>query len=871
MSAKPRGKLGILLNFLIIITLISLIIVILGGGFLIFKIIKEAPPLNIISIKPNKYTSIVYSEITGDEILRFNGDENREYVTLDKVPIDLKNAFVALEDERFYDHNGIDFRSIARAIYLNFTENKKQGASTITQQVIKNNITKLTKNDYSTKIQEQYLALRYEKELAKKEHYGTKEASKDYILEVYLNTIGLHHGLNGVKTAAKYYFDKDVSDLTLSECAVIAAITQNPSKYSPTANPENNRNRQLLTLRKMNELNMITDVEMLNAIDDDVYSRIVSNTENLEKDSTLSYFSDQLIQSLSEDLQQLLNISQAEAFNYIYNGGLKIYSTQDFHMQEIMDNSFLNDSFFPASDFEIDIQYYLSVKKNATNTVEHFQRNETVKREDQIEPFILSVKEELMEENDELVSETTFAIPQPQAAMVIIDYKTGKVKALAGGRGDKQVSLSLNRATNSERQPGSVFKILAAYAPAIDLGYITSGTVVEDSPYSYKGYTPRNWYVGYRGFVTIRQAIRDSMNVIAVKTMMNTGIDKSFEYLEKFGFTTLVDSKEIDGQIYTDKIPSLALGGITSGVTQLEVTAAYGAIANKGNYIKPYFYTKVYDHNGDILIDNTQKEPVQVLKASSAYALTDMMKDVVTGGGTGSKARFSKVRMPIAGKTGTTTNTKDLTFVGYTPYYVSGVWLGFDHPKVMKEDKGYHMRLWSDIMEKIHSDLPYVDFEKSGEFVQVRICTQTGNLPSSNCPTKVEMFEIGTQPTARCTGNHYSITAPTQDNEIVPPIEEVQPSFEKPIFDLNESFTITPKPLIENKDTEIKEPAIYTPPTGETLTIYTPEPIPVATETPVPEYSPAPQPTQTEPPIQTEPPVAPTEKSKLPSIDTPNI
>ena len=870
---KDTSMLTTLFKALLLITISAIFLVIGGVIFFVYNIIKDAPPLNVIAIKPNNYTSIVYSDATGEELLRFVGNENREYVALNKIPLNLKNAFVALEDERFYIHEGIDLRSIGRAIHSNLTENTNQGASTITQQLIKNNITKLTSNDYRSKIQEQYLALVYERELQKDIHYGSKAAAKDYILELYLNTIGLHHGLHGVQTASQYYFGKDVTDLTLSESAVIASITQNPSRYSPKVNPENNRERQLIALRKMYSLGMITDRELLAAIDDDVYSRIVSNSESIEEESTLSYFSDQLIQSLSIDLQENLNISRAESYNYIYNGGLKIYSTQDFHIQEIMDTAFLDDSFFPGRDFEIDIQYSLQVKKSESNAIENFYRTTTVKNTDQIEPFVQSVKDELIGEHDEFISETIIPIPQPQAAMIIIDYKTGAVKAVVGGRGDKKVNRSLNRATNSERQPGSVFKVLASYAPALDLGYITAATLIEDAPFTYDNYSPRNWYSGYRGFSTVREGIRDSMNILAVKNMIDTGIDVSFEYLVRMGFTTLSTRQEHDGRILTDKVPSLALGGITTGVTQLEVTAAYGAIANGGNYIKPYFYTRVYDHNGEMLIDNTKNVPKRILKETTSYILTDMMKDVVSSAGTGNRARFRRINMPISGKTGTTTDTKDLTFVGYTPYYVAGIWLGFDQPKIMREDNGYHMALWSNIMERIHSDLPYADFEMPEGIVQVRICTSSSNIASRNCSSRSELFAEGTEPTIVCSGHRIptQIYEPSIEIEVDYTQEETTNGYTEPFSDLVQEFTEPTSPVSELEDllNTILGNEIENPTQNYAEIVPTPQSTPIITDTdiPVSEYFPTPQETSVP---EIEPIVTPPPRPPTPIIDDPS-
>lgn len=743
-------------------------------------ILKNADQLQNINVMPNMYTSIIYDEKNQTVIDKLNGTENREYISLDNIPKNLQHAFIAIEDERFYEHNGIDIRGLFRAILSKILRNKTQGASTITQQLIKNNVTKVSRNNLKTKIQEQYLAIKFEKELINQ--YGSKKSAKDHILEVYLNTIYLYHGLNGVKTAAAYYFNKDVSQLTIAECATLAAITKSPTYYAPDKNPDHNKLRKDTILKKMLSLKYISQIEYEEAKAEDVYSKI-SQTKKSKSDgkSFHSYFVDKLIKDVTNDLQKRNNLTKAEATNLVYNGGLQIYSTIDADMQKIMDEKFQNDTFFPKSDYEIDVHYYLTtIDKN--NERKNFERTKTVKTQAQANQFVTAMKNELTNSNDEVLEEKTVCIPQPQAAMIIIDYKNGHVKAICGGRGEKTTDLALNRAIDSVRQPGSVFKILASYAPAIDLKKVTAATIINDEPYTAPdGYSPKNYYKTYRGPSTIRDGIRDSMNVLAVKNMINIGVANCFDYLLKFGFTTLVEHERINGKIYSDKVASTALGGLTHGINQLEVTEAFGAIANLGEYNKPVFYTKVLDHTGNILLENRNK-PKKILKPQSAYILTDMMKDVITKG-TGTKARFQKSKMPIAGKTGTTTDTKDLTFVGYTPYYVAGIWLGFDQPKTMKEDRGYHLKLWSSIMEEIHSKLKVKNFEKPPGLVNAKICKKTGMLANDGCSNAVnEIFILGTQPQNYCT-EHFA----TQTEEIKQTLETKQtPEVSEIIEETNE-------------------------------------------------------------------------------------
>ncbi|WP_058485803.1 transglycosylase domain-containing protein [Defluviitalea phaphyphila] len=750
-NKKVKNRFGVIMFRILFIFFIFTIFAAIGGGLGIFLgIINTAPDIEDINLNPEKFTSIIY-DLNGNEIDRLHGNENRIYVTLDEIPLHLQHAFIAIEDERFYEHNGIDLKGIFRAIIVNIKNmDFSEGASTITQQLIKNRILTNEKT-IERKLQEQYLAVQLE-----------KKYDKDQILEWYLNEIGLGHGLNGVQAAANTYFNKDVSELTLAESAVIAAITQNPSKYSPIRFPENNRERQQTVLEKMLEQGYITQSEYDEAIKEDVYSKIQETSQQSIGDSKHSYYVDQIIEDVINDLQEKKGYTATEASNLIYNGGLSIYTPFNQEMQDIVDKYYNNDEFYPPNSFELKVIYNLSVKQS-DGSEKHFGGEGIIPNEDAIEEFKKQKKEDWgISEDAEITQETCYTIPQPQSAMVIMDYHNGHVLAISGGRGEKIGNLMFNRATHAKRQPGSAFKILAAYAPALDTGKITPATVIDDVPLKVKNGSSykwiNNWNGQYAGLTTVREGIYNSMNILAVKTLLNVGIDTAFDYLQNFGFTTLIDYEERNGVAYTDKNPVLALGGLTDGVTPLELTAAYGAIANNGVYIEPVFYTKVLDHEGNLLIDNTPEQH-RVLKETTAFLLTDMMEDVITEPtGTGRLAKFNNIKnMPIAGKTGTTSDNKDLVFVGYTPYYVAGIWLGHDTPKPLIYDRSYHNMLWSAIMEEIHKDLPIKQFEVPSGIVKARICTESGKLATSNCEEdprgatiRYEYFEQGTQPTEYC-------------------------------------------------------------------------------------------------------------------------
>lgn len=764
----PSKPFGTLFKSVIVIGIL-LAFAIGGAGIGAYiAIIKNTPDLGLVAIQPNAYTSIIYDS-KGNEIDRLHGDENREYVTLENIPQYMQDAVIAIEDERFYQHDGVDARGFARAVFSTVTGKSLQGGSTITQQLIKNNVTKVTHNSPVTKLQEQYLATKYEKELTKQ--LGSKEAAKKYILELYLNTIALGHGYNGVQAASLGYFNKDASQLDLAECASLAGVTNNPSLYSPRTQPENNKSRQSIILKYMLDQGYITQEEKDAADAEDIYSKISAadsmdvEEEQEDTDNIHSYFVDAMFEQISTDLQNKYNMSRTQAEYILYNGGLQINSTIDVDMQNIVDEVFLNPNSFPSMTYNYDISYRVSIEDTTTGQQTHTEYKQFARSMDSAQQWVAEKRTAIeagLTENQKIAADKAVYNIQPQAAMVIIDYQTGEVKALAGGRDKKLVNRGFNRATDSARQPGSVFKVLAAYAPAIDTGKITAASLIKDEPYTIGDYSPNNWWgKSYRGNCTARTGIRDSMNILAVKTMVETGLDVCYDYLLNFGFTTLED----------DNHAATALGGLTNGVTQLEVAAAYGTIANLGEYKRPMFYSMVLDHDGNVLLENNS-EPRQVLKATSAYVLTQMMSSVVNDPkGTGTAAKFKSSSMPVVGKTGTTTNTKDLTFVGYTPYYVGSIWFGYDRydttvPNMDRylSNQHCHLDVWRTVMERVHQNLEVKEFPQPDGISEVKICKTTGMLPNKGCETMVEYFAEGTEPKKYCSG-HGSSNSDDEDGE----------------------------------------------------------------------------------------------------------
>ena len=753
---------------LLFVSLIALCIGVTCLGIGSFKgVIDNAPDVNDIDIMPLGYATFLYDD-QGNQIRKLAApDANRLPVTLEQIPVELQHAVVAIEDERFYEHNGIDVRGILRAGVKALTSGDfSEGASTITQQLLKNNVfTNWTSEStqlerFTRKFQEQYLAIQVE-----------KKTDKDAILENYLNTINLGAGAYGVQAAARQYFDKDVWDLNLSECATLAGITQNPTKFNPILNPDSNKKRRKEVLQHMLDQNYITEEQYKEALEDDVYSRIQAAQEKHSDNSNTiyTYFEDELTDQIINDLMNIKGYTKTQATNLLYSGGLKVYTTQDSAIQNILDEEYNDPSNFPdQTQYELD--FALTVTDPEGNQVNYskemlqlYFQNEDPNFDllfdspEEGQTYVDRYKENILADGSKIVAERVNFAPQPQSSMSVIDQHTGYVKALIGGRGEKTASLTLNRATDTTRQPGSTFKIVSTYAPALNEKGMTLATTFEDEPYTYPDGSPvNNSTRSYEGTTTIRTAIQNSVNVVAVKCLEEVTPDLGLKYLDNFGFTTLAHGTEADkdanGNIWSDANLATALGGITKGVTNVELCAAYASIANSGNYIKPIYYTKILDHNGNVLIENTSVER-SVIKESTAYLLTSAMEDVVKYG-TGTACQLDN--MAVAGKTGTTEAYNDVWFVGYTPYYTCAIWSGYDNNEKLPDyARKYHRNLWKKVMTRIHEGLPQKDFEKPASVEKLSICAISGLLPRAGCPVTTEYFDVGTMPTEYCEEHFY--------------------------------------------------------------------------------------------------------------------
>ena len=734
-----------------------------AGTGVFMGVIATAPDISNVDVTPAGYSTTVYDR-EGNQITKLVAENsNRVYVTLDKIPLHMQHAFIAIEDERFYDHNGIDIQGIMRAGIKALTSGDlSQGASTITQQLLKNNVfitwteESSVLDKFKRKFQEQYCAVQLEKTL-----------DKDKILENYLNTINLGQGTLGVQAASLRYFGKPCSDLNISESAVIACITQNPSKWNPISHPENNAIRREEVLKKMNQQGYISDAEYQEALADPVYERIQKVDEQTEKNTIYSYFVDELVDQIMKDMQEQLGYSPTQAYNTLYSGGLQIFTTQDPKIQKICDEEVENPEHYPEN-----VKWYLKYQvtfEDEKGETKNFstQNFESYFKENRSSKFnsIYGSKEEAMEDIEtyknavkgpgwEFVAENISLTPQPQSSVSIIDPSNGDVLAIVGGRGTKEASLTLNRASDTKRQPGSCFKVLAAYAPALETGQYTLASTQLDAPYNYANGRPvKNWYGdAYRGICTYRYGIEQSLNIVTVKALTDITPRVGFDMLLNMGFTTLVEKRtEWDGSVSSDITQSLALGGLTDGVTNIELTAAFAGIQNGGVYNKPRFYTTIVDHDGQPLIDNTVKSR-QFMKASNAYCLTSAMQDVVTKG-TGAKVNFGN--MAIAGKTGTTTSNVDVWFSGYTPYYACSTWAGYDNNVHMVSGETNTAKyLWKAIMGRIHENLEYKDFIRPEGVASATVCAITGKAPNVFCTqTRTEIMDKDSVPTDLCPGH----------------------------------------------------------------------------------------------------------------------
>ena len=677
---RPKTKKGVSKMAIFFSVIAAVVLFGTGLGFLTASV-HTMPSLKD-DIRPAASSQIF--DVNGKLIANIHSVENRLPVTLNKIPKHLQNAFIAAEDVRFYQHWGIDPRSILRAIWSNVSDRGiSEGGSTITQQLAKNTL--LTQEQtLKRKIQEAFLALQIE-----------RQYSKNEILEMYLNQIYFGQGAYGVQAASQTYFGKNVEDLTLPEAAVLAGIPKSPNYYSPANNLKAAKERQETVLDQMAKYDFITAAAASSAKSTELKIVPKGNASEIAP-----YFLDYITQHLIEKYG-------ADA---VYKEGLKIYTTLDLDMQQAAEKAMTR------------LPTYRTVN----------------------------------------------GIRQPQGALVAIDPHNGHIKAMVGGRGNDQ----FNRAVLAERQPGSAFKPFV-YLAALESG-LTPSSIVEDSAFTAGGYTPLNYDRKFRGPVTLRYALENSLNVVAVKLAQRLGPDKPIYYAQQLGISTMV----LQGNA-NDRNLAVVLGGLTKGVTPLEITSAYGVLANQGVRVEPMSIIKVVDRNGKVLEQNTAKEKA-VVNERNAYLLADMMRGVITRG-TGGGANIGR---PAAGKTGTTDNNKDAWFVGFTPDLAAGVWMGNDNEGNLGGITGGDLpaTIWHDFMIQACKKLPVRDFVRPSGIVSVQVSNKDGLLVKNpkDPNSHTELFVEGTQPTKVSTGETAKDPNSKDDKTSKDKPDEKKPGSDKP-------------------------------------------------------------------------------------------
>ncbi|MDL2311105.1 transglycosylase domain-containing protein [Peptostreptococcaceae bacterium OttesenSCG-928-C18] len=861
MKIRSSTIISKIIKLLIIILLIIFTLLAGALGVSIVGTLESTNPINVNEIDDIMSKTSELLDADGNLLETVQTTQYRELITYEEIPEDLINAFVSIEDARFYTHNGMDPIGIVSAFTSNITsDGQERGASTLAQQLARNLYLSADKK-IERKIKEAYLALQL-----------TEQLGREGVIEKYLNTVFLGQNAYGVQAASKVYFNKNVGELTLAECAALASIVKSPSNYAlyKTVLPENItdkdiivgtedielngtnykavyntnenlKNRQLKTLKNMKKEGYITKEEYDEAINQNL-AESLSPGKNSTKQGASAYYTDLVAEQVIEKLQSELGLTKDEATAKYYNGGLKIYTTIDTKMQSQVEGVFDNFSDIVlkgsgSSTRPALLDWSSDGKGNITNAkkaVVFYKKDNIVNENNEI--FIGSGEYKLTEDgslelntsklaftannidpkdyytiNEQrnlvtyrtsssgeavpeeneitktdsgiIINKTFFerypdyysiadngtlsfntkyfavedGIPQPQGSIVIIDHKNGHIKAIVGGRnqGGRKI---LNRASAYPRQPGSTMKPLATYIPALDNGY-TAASGIEDAPFFYNGKQwPKNVYAGFKGYLSLRESVKISSNVNAVKTLDDIGIDKSKEYLTKFGLINKTNPEDDsyvsaaeNSTVNDENLSAMGLGGMTYGMTNLDMTGAYAAIANNGEYIEPLTFSRVLDYDDTTLLEDVNRRET-VVSPQIAYVMTDIMKDVLTVP-YGKYAYNSKY--DIAGKTGTTQENQDIWFIAYNPYYTIGSWIGFDNQQLkLTKNSGQAVIFWNAVNKAILEGYESARFVEPDGMVRMKVCTVGNGKPLEACysdgTVKNELFAKGTAPTGSC-------------------------------------------------------------------------------------------------------------------------
>lgn len=625
------------------------------------------------------------------------------YVDYDEVPEDLIDAFVSIEDKRFWEHRGVDWRRTLSAganYFLKF--NRSYGGSTITQQLIKN-VTDEDEYSFQRKTQEIFWALDLETKMDKKE-----------ILGLYLNVINLSQGCYGVQAASRYYFSKDVSELSLNECACIAAITNSPSYYDPLQNPENNRARRSLILREMYAQGYIDEEELNEALSQGIVLKI---QEESVRETVNSWYVDMVIEDVMRDLMSEYGYNRTMANLVLYTGGLKIYTEMDPEVQTILEEYYAKTSHFYGIGDDI----------------------------------------------------------TPQSSMIVLDSENGAILGVVGGVGEKRANRIQNFATQTLRPAGSVVKPLSVYAPAMESGHLLWSTVYDDVPVNFGKYNldptkgkivepvawPKNSPNVYRGLTNVNYALAHSVNTVTVRALEDLGVENAFDFLyNELSIKSLIrEGSTASGTYITDMdIAALALGQMNYGVTVKEITAAYSIFPTQGIYHRARSYDQVTDGQGSILLEQKYHGEA-VLSEGNADVMNRLLENVVREGTATSISLKNKIS--CAGKTGTTQNNYDRWYIGYTPKVIGGVWYGYEYPKSLSGNNQC-LAIWDEVMTEIHEAKGWLEnpaqFTRSDEVIEAEYCADSGLLPTEVCHrdprgNRIERgyFVRGTEPVTFCT------------------------------------------------------------------------------------------------------------------------
>ena len=683
---KKHRVIKFFIKFFLIIIILLILAMIAGiwgfAGLLLGWFGNENINLSKEDLVINVSNSVVVDK-NGNVLADLSGDEKRKIITLDEMADYLPKAYVAIEDERFYKHIGVDVKRTVGAVVNTLIKGESEyGGSTITQQLVKN----ITNDNESTGIEGIKRKIREWQRACQVE----RMISKEQILELYLNILFVgSNNLHGVELGAEYYFNKSAKDLSLAECAFMAGINHSPNSYNPYSttvdNTEKIKNRTITVLDKMKELGYISSEEEYQNAITEVQNGLKFGTGQIMGGTVFSYHTDAVISQVVEQVMKEKNMTEQMAKNYVYSSGLTIHSTVDTNIQNRLEQEYKQEKYIRSGRRK---------KRDGTLLNEH-----------------------------------------TQSGMAIVDYKTGNVVAVAGGFGEK-TSAGWNRATQMEKQTGSSIKPLAVVAPGLQEKIITAGTVYNDTKTRFGlNYEPEN-YNGFKGLINIRSFIKTSQNIPAVKIMMELTPEKSLQYLKNMGITSLDDT--------TDNVLSLALGGMTSGVSPLEMASAYGTIANDGVYITPTFYTSVTDSDGNTVLTPKQ-ESRQVISKQNAYIAKTIIQEPVKTGGTATYCAIPGV--DVAAKTGTTDNSYDRWLCGFTPYYSAATWYGYDNSETVYFSGNPAGQIWDAVMTDIHQGLPSATFTRPEGIVDAKVCRRTGCLASSRCTdTYMEIFTQDNMP-----------------------------------------------------------------------------------------------------------------------------